>query len=114
MPSGPLFKKLEIDGNKARIYFDHVGAGLIIGKKEGLKPTEETVIDAKLQRFAIAGKNRHWVWADAVIDGDTVTVSHPDISTPVAVRYAYSANPLGANLYNREGFPTSPFRTDDW
>ena len=114
VPSGPLFKKLEIDGNKAHIHFDHVGTGLIIGKKEGLKPTEELVIDAKLERFAIAGKDKNWVWADAVIDGDTVTVSHPDVSKPVAVRYAYSANPLGANLYNREGFPASPFRTDDW
>ena len=114
VPSGPLYKKLEIDGDKAHIHFKHVGAGLIIGQKEGLKPTEELVIDAKLQRFAIAGKDKNWVWADAVIDGDTVIVSHQDVSTPVAVRYAYSANPLGANLYNREGFPASPFRTDDW
>jgi len=114
VPSGPLFKKMEVDGNKARIHFDHVGKGLIIGKKEGLKPTEEVVIDAKLERFAIAGKDRNWTWADAVIDGDGVVVSHPDVPQPVAVRYAYSANPLGANLYNRDGFPASPFRTDDW
>jgi sialate O-acetylesterase len=114
VPSGPLYNKLEIDGDKARIHFKHVGTGLIIGKKEGLQPTEELVIDAKLQRFAIAGKDKNWVWADAVIDGDTVILSHRDISKPVAVRYAYSANPLGANLYNREGFPASPFRTDDW
>ena len=111
---GPLYERLKIEDGKARIHFKHIGKGLIIGKKEGLKPTEETVIDAKLERFAIAGKDKIWFWADAVIDGDTVLVSHPEVPVPVAVRYAYSANPLGANLYNREGFPASPFRTDDW
>ena len=101
VPSGPLYERMEIDHGKALIHFKHIGKGLIIGKKEGLKPTEEIVIDAKLERFAIAGKDKVWVWANAVIDGDTVVVSHPDIPVPVAVRYAYSANPLGANLYNR-------------
>ncbi len=114
VPSGPLFKKMEVVGNRALIHFDHIGKGLIIGKKDGLKPTEEMVIDAKLERFAIAGKDKNWTWANAVIDGDVVMVSHPDVPQPVAVRYAYSANPLGANLYNRDGFPASPFRTDDW
>ena len=114
VPSGPLFEKMVVKNGKARIHFSHIGKGLIIGKKEGLKPTEEIVIDSKLERFAIAGKDKIWVWAEAVIDGDTVLVSHPDVPVPVAVRYAYSANPLGANLYNREGFPASPFRTDDW
>jgi len=114
VPSGPLFEKMAVEQGKARIHFKHIGKGLIIGKKDGLKPTEEIVIDAKLERFAIAGKDKIWVWANAVIDGDTVVVSHPDVPVPVAVRYSYSANPLGANLYNREGFPASPFRTDDW
>ena len=114
VPSGPLFEKMAVENGKARIHFSHIGKGLIIGKKDGLNPTEEIVIDAKLERFAIAGKDKIWVWAEAVIDGDTVLVSHPDVPVPVAVRYAYSANPLGANLYNREGFPASPFRTDDW
>jgi sialate O-acetylesterase len=114
VPSGPLYEKMEVENGKARIHFSHIGKGLIIGKKDGLKPTEEIVIDAKLERFAIAGKDKLWVWGNAVIDGDTIIVSHPDVPVPVAVRYAYSANPLGANLYNREGFPASPFRTDDW
>ena len=112
--SGPLYETMKIEGGKARILFKNVGKGLIIGRKQGLEDTEELVIDAKLERFAIAGKDKTWVWAEAVIDGDTVLVSHPDVPVPVAVRYAYSANPLGANLYNREGFPASPFRTDDW
>ncbi len=114
VPSGPLYEKVTVENGKARIHFVNIGKGLIIGKKNGLEPTEEIVIDAKLERFAIAGKDKVWVWGNATIDGDTVVVSHPDIPVPVAVRYAYSANPLGANLYNREGFPASPFRTDDW
>ena len=54
------------------------------------------------------------MWADAVIDGKTVVVSSPGVSNPVAVRYAYSMNPDGCNLYNNEGLPASPFRTDEW
>ncbi len=114
VPSGPLYEKMEVKNSQVRIHFSHIGKGLIIGEKNGLEPTEEIVIDAKLERFAIAGKDRVWVWGNAMIDGDTVVVSHPDVPVPVAVRYAFSANPLGANLYNREGFPASPFRTDDW
>jgi sialate O-acetylesterase len=53
-----------------------------------------------------------WRWADAVIDGDTVVVSSPDVPAPVAVRYAYAANPAAANLYNRAGLPASPFTTE--
>ena len=111
--SGPLFKALKIDGNKARLAFDHTGAGLMVGKKEGRTPTAEAKGD-KLKRFAIAGADKKWFWADAVIDGNTVTVSSPDVKEPVAVRYAYQMNPDGANLYNRDGLPASPFRTDSW
>ena len=70
--------------------------------------------DGKVARFAIAGEDKKWVWAEAKIDGDTVVVSSPDVKNPVAVRYAYSMNPEGANLYNMEGIPASPFRTDAW
>jgi sialate O-acetylesterase len=49
-----------------------------------------------------------------VIDGKTVVVSSKEVKEPVAVRYAFSMNPDGANLYNREGLPASPFRSDDW
>ena len=62
----------------------------------------------------IAGKDKKWVWANAVIVGDTVVCTHPDVPNPVAVRYAFTMNPVGANLYNRDGLPASPFRTDDW
>jgi sialate O-acetylesterase len=110
---GPLFRELKIDDNKAVVTFDHVGGGLMAGRKDGRKPVEE-VKGAKLARFAVAGKDRKWYWAEAQIVGDSVVCTHPDVPEPVAVRYAFSANPVGANLYNRDGLPASPFRTDDW
>jgi sialate O-acetylesterase len=85
---------------------------MIVGKKEGLDPT--VAVDGKLERFAISGADKQWHWADATIDGDIIIVRSADVANPVAVRYAYSMNPAGANLYNKEGIPASPFRTDDW
>jgi len=111
--SGPLYRSAEVEGSRIRVSFDSVGAGLIVGRKDGLAPVAE-VSDGKLERFAIAGADKVWHWADAVIDGQTVVVSSPKVAEPVAVRYAYSANPVGRNLYNREGLPASPFRTDSW
>jgi sialate O-acetylesterase len=111
--SSPFFKELKIEGNMARVSFHPVGSGLMVGKKDGLKPAVEDK-GAKLKRFAIAGEDKKWVWADAVIDGDTVLVSSPDVPHPVAVRYAYAMNPEGCNLYNKDGLPASPFRTDQW
>lgn len=111
--SGPLYKDLKIEGNKARIQFDHLGSGLMVGQKVGIRPTEENPT-GKLARFAIAGKDKKWFWAEARIDGNTVLCSSPDVLNPVAVRYGFTMNPSGANLYNREGLPASPFRTDDW
>ncbi|MSR55795.1 MAG: PKD domain-containing protein [Gemmataceae bacterium] len=112
VPSGPLYRDMKIEGNKIRISFDHVGSGLMMGKKKGRMPTEEEP-GAKLRTFAVAGDDFRWVWADAVIDGASVVVSSPAVTNPVAARYAFSSNPKGANLYNREGLPASPFRTDE-
>jgi sialate O-acetylesterase len=113
VPSGPLYKSHTVEGSSVRIAFDCVGKGLMVGRKEGLAPTQE-VSNGKLQRFAIAGADKQWHWADAVIDGETVVVSCKDVPKPVAVRYAFAMNPEGANLYNKEGLPASPFRTDAW
>ena len=110
---GPLYKDMKVEGNKIRISFDSVGGGLMVGKKDGRNPTVEDK-GAKLKRFAIAGEDKKWAWAEAAIDGDTLVVSSPDVPNPVAVRYAYSMNPEGCNLYNKEGLPASPFRTDSW
>jgi sialate O-acetylesterase len=111
--SGPLYKGMKIEGGKIRISFDSTGGGLIIGKKVGREPTAADS-GGKLKRFAIAGKDKKWLWADAVIERDTVVVSSPQVPDPVAVRYAFTMNPEGANLYNKEGLPASPFRTDSW
>jgi sialate O-acetylesterase len=111
--SGPLYKDMKIEGNKIRITFDSIGSGLIIGTKKGYDPMVKNP-QGKLQKFAIAGEDKKWVWADAVIDGKTVVVPSPGVPNPVAVRYAYSMNPDGCNLYNNEGLPASPFRTDEW
>jgi sialate O-acetylesterase len=111
--ASPLYKSMQIEGGRIRIAFDDVGGGLMIGKKDGLDLVVEDQ-DAKLKRFAIAGEDKKWVWADAVIDSKTVVVSSPEVPRPVAVRYAYSMNPDGCNLYNKEGLPASPFRTDNW
>jgi sialate O-acetylesterase len=99
--SGPIYKSMTAEGNKIRIAFDHTGGGLVAKDK------------GKLLGFAIAGADKKWVWADAVISGDKVIVSSDYVPQPVAVRYAWAANPL-CNLYNKEGLPASPFRTDDW
>ncbi len=97
----PLFKSAEFGGGVATIYFHNVGGGLMA--KGG-----------PLKQFAIAGADKKFVWADAKIVGDTVMVASPQVPAPVAVRYAWADNPEGANLYNVEGLPASPFRTDDW
>jgi len=109
--SGPLYKSHTVEGGKVRIAFDHVGTGLCVGVKNesSAEPPSGT-----LKHFAIAGEDRKWRWADATIDGDTIVVSHPEVPNPVAVRYAFAMNPEGANLYNKDGLPASPFRTDDW
>ena len=63
--------------------------------------------------FAIAGADKKWVWADARIIGESVSLSSPEVPAPEAVRYAWGNNPL-TNLYNAAGLPANPFRTDDW
>jgi sialate O-acetylesterase len=111
--SGPLYKEMKVEGDKIRISFDHVGSGLTVATKKGFDPMAKDP-KGKLQRFAIAGEDKKWVWANAVIDGATVVCSSPEVPKPVAVRYAFSQNPDGCNLYNNEGLPASPFRTDEW
>jgi sialate O-acetylesterase len=67
-----------------------------------------------LKGFAIAGADKKFVWAKAYIEGDRVIIENDTIKDPLAVRYAWADNPNDANLYNKEGLPASPFRTDDW
>ncbi|MAI35658.1 MAG: sialate O-acetylesterase [Rhodopirellula sp.] len=113
VPAGPLYKSHKVENNSIRLTFDHIGKGLMVGKKDGLDPAMEDT-DGTLGRFAVAGEDKVWHWADAVIDGDNVLVSSKEVTNPVAVRYGYTMNPRGANLYNKDGIPASPFRTDTW
>ena len=113
VPAGPLFKSQKVEGDSIRLSFNYVGKGLMVGKKTGLEPTME-VKAGKLSHFAIAGEDKKWFWAEATIDGETVVVKSSDVPKPVAVRYGYTMNPAKANLYNKEGIPASPFRTDGW
>ena len=85
-------------------------AGGMHGGKYGV--TRDFVI--ALRGFAIASADRQWHWAEATIDGATVIVHCKDVPAPVAVRYAFTANPEGCNLYNNAGLPASPFRSDTW
>jgi sialate O-acetylesterase len=98
--SGPVYTSMKVERNKIILSFDHIGGGLITN--DG-KP---------LSQFAIAGADKKFVWADAKIEGNAVVVSGPSVPSPVAVRYAWANNPEGRNLYNKEGLPASPFRTD--
>lgn len=100
---GPFYKSHRIAGEKVILTFDSVGSGLMPGR------------DGPLDAFAVAGRDREFVWADATIKGDTVVVSSRKVSKPAAVRYAWATNPSQRNLlYNREGLPATPFRTDSW
>jgi|SRR6185503_11675236 len=99
--SGPTFRSAAIDGDKIIISFTNTGGGLV-AKGE-----------TQLRYFAIAGADKKFVWARAVIDDDKVIVSSDDIKQPRYVRYAWADNPEGANLYNKEGLPAAPFRTDN-
>ena len=98
--SGPIYRKMKIEGNKIIITFSNIGSGLVV--KGG----------GDLKQFAIAGSDKKFVWAKATIVGNKVIVWNDKIIFPVSVRYAWADNPQGANLYNREGLPTSCFRTD--
>lgn len=101
--SGPLYKSSGVKQGAIRVTFDQSGTGL--KSRDG----------GALKRFEIAGADKVWKWAEAKIDGtDSVIVSSPEVKAPLAVRYAWAANPEGANLVNSDGLPTSIFRTDDW
>jgi len=108
---GPLYKSSSVVGNKMVITFTSVGDGLMVGKKVMMNPTIE--VDEPLKQFQICGADRKWKWATAkIIAKDKVEVYHPQIKHPVEVRYAWSCNPSGANLYNKAGLPTSVFKTN--
>jgi sialate O-acetylesterase len=95
-----MLQSQQITGNKIIVAFKETGSGLT------------TCDGEELHHFAIAGEDRKFVWAQAVIKGNTVEVWSDQIPSPMYVRYAWANNPAGANLCNQEGLPASPFRTD--
>ena len=97
--ASPRFEKMVKEGKRLRIYFSHAESGL-------------TAKGGKLRRFAIAGADKVYHWADAVIEGNTVLLSSPAVPEPLHARYAWDNNPIDANLYNKEGLPAAGFRTD--
>ncbi|MBN2612673.1 MAG: 9-O-acetylesterase [Bacteroidales bacterium] len=102
--SGPVYSSALFSGDKVVINFDNVGSGLIVKNKYGY-----------INGFAVAGKDKKFFYAKAEISGkNTVTVYSPDVKEIVAVRYAWANNPDDVNLYNKEGLPAVPFRTDEW
>ena len=100
--SGPTYESMKIEGDKIILSFSNIGGGLV---SKG---------DAELKQFAIAGEDKKFVWAKAVIKGNQIIVQSDAVTKPVAVRYAWAYNPFGCNLYNKEELPASPFRTDEW
>ena len=108
--SGPMFKRLTVKGNQAVLEFDHVGGGLITRE---VNADGHRVPADLLKGFSVCGADKTFHWADAVIQEDKVVVSSPKVAAPVAVRYAWADFPL-CNLYNRDGFPAVPFRTDQF
>jgi sialate O-acetylesterase len=98
--SGPLYDGMRVESGAIRIRFRQIGG---LAARGG----------GQLKGFAIAGADHKFVWADAAIEGDSVLVRSAAVPDPVAVRYAWAADP-DCNLVNHEGLPASPFRTDDW
>ncbi|MEO7989699.1 MAG: sialate O-acetylesterase, partial [Chryseolinea sp.] len=99
--SGPTYTTYKVVGNKIVIAFSNVGSGLLSMDGE------------ELHHFAIAGANKKFVWAKAIIENNTVVVWNEKVSEPQFVRYAWADNPDRANLYNKEGLPASPFTTEN-
>lgn len=101
---GPLYKTMNIDGQQAKITFTETGSGLMVKDKYGY-----------IKGFSIAGADKKFHWAKAeLMDDNTVVVYSEEVKSPVAVRYGWANNPDDLNLYNKEGLPADPFRTDNW
>lgn len=101
--SGPMYQSMQVNGNKIVITFTHTGSGLVAKDKYGY-----------LKGFEIAGADKEFHYAKAMIQGDKVIVFADEVTNPVAVRFGWTDDAGEDNLFNKEGFPASPFRTDTW
>lgn len=103
LPSGPMYLSSAFNNGKAYISFTYAGKGLMVKDKYGY-----------LKGFEIAGADKKFYYAKATIEGDKVVVWSDNVASPTTVRYAWTNAPVEANLFNIDGFPASPFRTDSW
>lgn len=110
VPSGPVYKSHRVDSSTIRVSFSNADMGLMLATKDGTQPPTPTP-DAALSWIAIQAEDGSWHFADARIDGSDLIVSSKDVAKPVAVRYAWTARPVGSLLYNKEGLPAAPFST---
>lgn len=110
--SGPILRDVLVSGGTLVCRFDHVGRGLMVGSKTPYLPTRE-IIGGTLDKFSMAGTTGAWFDATATIVGETVVLSSPLVPNPRKMAYACWQNPVGANLYNKDGLPASPFYVDD-
>jgi sialate O-acetylesterase len=101
--SGPVYQSMKKEGNKVRISFTSTGSGMVVKDKYGY-----------LRGFELAGPDKVFRFAKASIEGNTVVVHHDSIPDPVAVRFGWADDASDNNLFNAEGFPALPFRTDTW
>lgn len=101
--SGPQYQSMKVDGGSALLTFNNGGSGLLARDKYGY-----------LKGFEVAGADRHFYYAKAFVHDNRVVVQADEVTAPVAVRYAWADDAGEANLYNKEGFPAVPFRTDTW
>lgn len=98
--NGPTMSSCQVEGSTIRVRFQNSGRGLVARHAD------------TVQGFALAGADKKFVWAQAVIDGDSVVVSAPSVPSPLYVRYAWDNGIPWANLFNQDGFPALTFRTD--
>jgi len=101
--TGPSFKSMEIKGNKIIVSFENIGSGLSTPDKYGY-----------IKGFEIAGNDRVFYYAKAYIDDNKVVIYNENVKNPVAIHFGWADDASDCNLYNKEGFPAGPFRTDDW
>ena len=101
--SGPVFNNMTISGDTVRLTFQNPRGDLVLKDASG----------PYLKGFAIAGADHKFVWAQGELQGNTIVLYSPAVPAPVAVRYAWGNMPF-INLYNKEGLPAPPFRTDTW
>ena len=101
--SGPVYQSMKVEGNKVILSFTNTGSGLMVKDKDGY-----------LKGFEVAGGDKQFHYAKAVIENDHVAVLSDSVINPVAVRFGWADDAGEDNLFNKEGFPAGPFRTDQW